>query len=105
MASLSLLIAAENSEKIKTVVAFSPGEYLKGLDFASAIRALKISVFVTSSKKEIKDTIALLRFVNQEQITYHAPDGEGAHGSRVLWAVTPNHEEYWDAVLDFIKKV
>jgi alpha-beta hydrolase superfamily lysophospholipase len=101
-AALSLLIASENSEKIKAVVAFSPGEYLKGINLASAIQSLKIPVFITSSRKEIQETEAICRFVDQELVTLFKPVGEGAHGSRVLWGVTPNHTEYWAALLGFL---
>jgi len=102
-AALSLLTASEKSEKIKAVVAFSPDEYLKGINLATAISSLKISLFVTSSRKEIEDTVAVLRFVEQKLVTQFKPNGEGAHGSRVLWNVTPNHAEYWEAMLDFLK--
>ena len=102
-AALALLIASENSAKLKAVVAFSPGEYLKKVDLANAIRALHLPVFVTGSKKEFNDAVAVLRFLDQANITYYEPAGEGAHGSRVLWKATPDYQAYWEALLAFLK--
>ena len=62
-ASLALLISTE-TEKVKAVIAFSPGEHLKGVKLAEELKSLTKPIFVTSSKSEIDEVSEVLRFVN-----------------------------------------
>ena len=96
-----LLLLGVNQDKLKAILAFSPGEYLKGIELQKEIQNLKISTFITSSKKEIATTKKLISKVNSEYITYFKPEKDGFHGAKNL-----NDEsiEYWNAVKKFLKK-
>ncbi|MDF2438231.1 MAG: hypothetical protein K0Q95_2607 [Bacteroidota bacterium] len=103
-ASLVLKIAA-GSDKVKAVLAFSPGEYFTGkLNVKDAIRLLDKPVFVTSSKSEAADVAALVKEVkNKNQFT---PSNAGDHGSKALWKESnPNYHEYWLALLMFMRGI
>jgi alpha-beta hydrolase superfamily lysophospholipase len=97
-ASICLYLGIEN-KKIKAILAFSPGEYLKGIELQKEIAKLKIFTFITSSKKEIPDTKKLIRKVSTQFISYYIPKSEGFHGAKNL-----KTEEYWKAVKKFLKK-
>jgi dienelactone hydrolase len=101
-ASLVLKIAAGN-DKVKAVLAFSPGEYFGDkLNVKEAIRLIDKPVFVTSSKEESSAVSALMKDVkNKSQFT---PSNTGDHGSKALWKETnPNYHEYWMALLMFMR--
>jgi len=103
-ASLSLLLATSN-DKIKAVAAFSPGEYLKGIDLTNSIEELNKPVFVTSSNKEINDVTNLISKVKSKNKNQFKPAVKGIHGSRVLWKKTKGHENYWKSFIDFLNSV
>jgi alpha-beta hydrolase superfamily lysophospholipase len=100
-ASLALLIAVRNP-RVKSVIAFSPGDYIKGNKLAESLRDFAKPVYVTSAKKEIAETTRLLKHVSQEYLTQYKPKAEGAHGSRVLWSKTVGNEEYWESLTKFL---
>lgn len=104
-ASLALLVATENADQVRAVVAFSPGEYFKGIDLAEAISALAVPAFVTSAKKEADDVAKLLRNVGPDVVMQYRPKVEGAHGARVLWKRTPGSKGYWQALREFLDQV
>jgi hypothetical protein len=64
------------------VVALSPGEYLKHIDVAATIAAIKVPIFVTSAKKEADDLAKLVTRIDPKYITKYVPASEGAHGAR-----------------------
>jgi dienelactone hydrolase len=103
-ASLALLIAT-HSDKLKALVVFSPGEYLKKTNVAHAIRDLAIPTFVTGSKKEIEDAVEVMRFVNSHYVTLFKPDVEGFHGSKTLWKEVKGSETYWQALEQFLNTI
>jgi dienelactone hydrolase len=101
-ASLVLKIAAGN-DKVKAVLAFSPGEYFGSkLNLKESIKTLSQPVFVTSSKEESQEVSALMKDVkNKSQFT---PSNTGDHGSKALWKETnPNYHEYWMSLLMFMR--
>lgn len=103
-ASLVLKIAAGN-DKVKAVLAFSPGEYFGDkLNVKEAIKLIDKPVFVTSSKAEASDVAALIKDVkNKNQFT---PSNAGDHGSKALWKESnPNYHEYWLALLMFMRGI
>jgi len=102
-ASLALWIASEN-EKVKTVAAFSPGEYLNGKNLAEIIKPLKIPTFITSSKRETAPVEKLLRNVNKDYVTHYKPTEKGIHGSRAIWETTDGYTGYWNAFKTFMLK-
>jgi alpha-beta hydrolase superfamily lysophospholipase len=100
-ASLALLIAA-HSEKIDAIIAFSPGEYLKGINLAEELKSLGKPIFATSAKKEIGDVSQLLRHVSPGYVHQFRPGVDGFHGSKALWASVKGSEEYWEAMAKFL---
>jgi hypothetical protein len=85
------------------VVAFSPGEYLKNVRVHARMAELSKTVFVTSLKREIADTRALIRSIPKQHLTHFRPAIEGAHGARCLWSKTEGHEVYWAALEKFLR--
>jgi len=102
-ASLALLISTE-TDKIKAVIAFSPGEYLKKINLAEKIESINKPTFVTSTKKEIKDVSELIRFVDSSCITHFKPIVEGFHGARTLWGSVEGYELFWFELEKFLLK-
>ncbi|HLP14295.1 MAG TPA: hypothetical protein VK177_20350, partial [Flavobacteriales bacterium] len=103
-ASLALKIARGNN-KIAAVAAFSPGEYLKGMNLQKEIAGITVPVFATSSKEEAKDVATLLTGIDASNKTIFVPSAAGDHGSKVLWEAAPDHNEYWTAFTDFLNTV
>jgi hypothetical protein len=83
-------------------VAFSPGEYLKGLHLAGQVQRTALPTLVLSSRDEAAGTSALLRAADPAFVTQFTPKDAGAHGSRMLWARTPGHQECWSSLLAFL---
>ncbi|MGD1845432.1 MAG: alpha/beta hydrolase [Salibacteraceae bacterium] len=71
-ASLALKVAVGN-DKVSKVVAFSPGEYLKGVKLSQEIGDLAKPTFVTSSAKEANDVRKLMKGVKPKYVTQFAP--------------------------------
>jgi dienelactone hydrolase len=103
-ASLVLKIAASN-DKVKAVLAFSPGEYFGDkLNLKESIKTLDKPVFVTSSKTEAADLSALMKGVKSQNKTQFTPSNAGDHGSKALWKESnPNYHEYWMSLLMFMR--
>lgn len=101
-ASMVLKIGAAD-ERVKAVVAFSPGEYFGDkLNLKEAIKGITKPVFVTSSKKESTELAALISDIKGPNTIHFIPSGEGEHGSRALWEEKADHQEYWDAIKRFL---
>lgn len=103
-ASLVLKIAKTN-EMVEAVAAFSPGEYFNGMELKKEIEGLTIPVFATSSKDESKDLATLMAGVKSPIKEVFVPTDKGDHGSRVLWNDSPSNDEYWKALISFLKSV
>ena len=102
-ASLALLVAS-NSDKVKSVIAFSPGEYLKKINLAKEIKNISIPIFATSAQKEIKQVSEVLKLIDKKYITHFKPKVEGFHGSKALWKVVNGYETFWKSLEEFLKK-
>ncbi|MCF6182031.1 alpha/beta hydrolase [Lutibacter sp.] len=102
-ATLVLLIG-DNSDKVKAIVAFSPGEYYKTIDVKNSIKDIEKPVFVTSSKKESKALTELISEINPKYVTQYIPEEAGIHGSKALWKTTVGNENYWKAFTNFLQK-
>ncbi len=103
-ASLALLISTHHT-KIKTVITFSPGEYLKGIKLAEALKDFNLPLFITAAKEEMSATDDLIRHIPQHLVTRFKPVTDGAHGARVLWKKTVGHEDYWAALEKFLSSL
>ena len=102
-ATLGLLIGSD-SEKVKAVAAFSPGEYFKGIDVKKLIKNITKPVFVTSSKKETAALKDLVSNIDSVYLTHFEPEVDGIHGSRALWESTEGNEVYWKMFSNFLNK-
>lgn len=103
-ASLVLLVGKANP-KVKAIVSFSPGEYLKGISMKDKLQGFKKPIFLTSSQKEIKQ-VEDLNIIMVDGFKFHfQPPFEGIHGSRALWETTEGNEKYWEALEVFLGMV
>lgn len=101
-AALSLLIGAEN-DKLKSLIVFSADEHLKGRELAKEIKGIKVPIFASSAKKEIKDTEHVLRFVEKKLVQQYKPKEEGFHGSKILWESVKGYQDLWDEITKFLE--
>jgi hypothetical protein len=101
-ASLVLLIG-KNNDKVKAVAAFSPGEYIKGINIQDSIIGYDKPIFITSSKTETEASKTLISGIDTVWTNHFQPDFEGIHGSSALWETTEGNEKYWDAFKAFLK--
>jgi alpha-beta hydrolase superfamily lysophospholipase len=102
-ASLALLISTQ-SEKIKAVIVFSPGEYLKGVKLAEEIKLLEKPIFATGARKEIDEVSKVIRFINPKNVTLFKPKVDGFHGSKTLWESVEGYEAFWETLEKFLSK-
>lgn len=104
-ASLVLKIANQNPS-INAVIAFSPGEYFESLKIKTTIEKFDKPLFIASTVSEktyIKDMVS---DVNKAYITWFTPiKSKGVHGSRALWAASPESDDCWMQLLMFFKKI
>ncbi len=103
-ASLVLLIATTNN-KVKAVAAFSPGEYLNGINLAESIKNLKKPTFISSSQSEINRAGGVIKLIDARFVTHFKPNIKGIHGARALWQSTRGNEDYWKAFNAFLKSI
>lgn len=103
-ASLALLITSE-TEKIKATIAYSPGEYLKGINLAEKIKSINKPIFVSSPKKEIAQVNELMKHVNPEFVIRFKPIIEGFHGSKILWKSVKGYEMHWRSLEKFLNEI
>ena len=104
-ASLVLKIAATN-KKISAAMAFSPGEYFgTKLKLKDAIANLSVPIFITSTKEEATDVAVLISDVKSKTKKQFIPSSKGVHGSSCLWKNYPDYQDYWLAILIFIKQI
>ena len=102
-AALSLLIA-KKSAKLKSIIVFSPGEHLKGIELAKEIKGISIPIFASSAKREVEETKEVLRYVDDKLVSQFKPKEEGFHGSKILWESVKGFEELWTALESFVLK-
>jgi alpha-beta hydrolase superfamily lysophospholipase len=103
-ASLALLISTE-TDKVKAVIAFSPGEYLKGIHLAEKLKNINKPIFVTSPKNETQQVKAVIKNVNAKFVNHFIPQVDGFHGSKTLWESVEGYETYWTALKNFLNSI
>lgn len=105
--ALALYFATSN-DKIKAVIAFSPGDYFaeqKG-SLKSQLTGFNKPLFATSSNEEapeLKDLLTNMAW-NKNQVQF-IPKEKGKHGSKALWKDNSDHKEYWEALNLFLEKL
>ena len=103
-AALALLIATE-TQKVKAIMVFSPGEHLKGMELALLLKPMQIPIFATSAKREIEEVKAVLKYVKPKYLSHFQPELEGFHGSKIIWESVKGHEKHWEAMEAFLESV
>lgn len=105
-ASLALILAKGN-DKVKAVVAFSPGEYF-GYTYKvqPLLKGYDKPIFVACTQREYPYVTELVKFIPDHLKTMFKPqEGQGEHGSKCLWTSTSNNKEYWLGLLMFFNKL
>ncbi len=105
--TLAMYFASSN-EKIKAVLAFSPGNYFaeqKG-SLKTKLKDFNKPLFATSSNEEAPELTNLLSEIawNKNQVQF-IPTEKGKHGSKALWKDNADNEEYWNALNSFLEKL
>jgi dienelactone hydrolase len=105
-ASLCLLIAM-NSAEVRSVIAFSPGEYFRPeLVVKDAIAGLNIPVFVSVTNLEFEYVSDMLSAIPENLKTIYKPaKSQGVHGAKALWQASETSNECWLELLLFFKKI
>ena len=108
-AALVFLLAVNHRREIKAILAFSPGEYLRGSSTVrKAAAQVSIPIFVTSAKdpKEIAVAKSILDASPSAEKTQFVPQIAGVHGSSTLREdQNPDGaQENWAAVKQFLRK-
>lgn len=103
-ASLALLISTQTN-KVKATIAYSPGEYLKGLNLSIELKKIDKPIYVTSAKIEIAQVTDLIKNVKYKFVEHFKPTVEGFHGSKTLWKSVHGNETYWASLEKFLKKI
>lgn len=103
-ASLCLMIAQEKSE-ISTVVAFSPGEFFDSQpSVKEKLAGFNKPCFVGCTQSEYSYVAELFSKANQTNLNIFKPErGEGIHGSKTLWWDSSTRNEYWLALMFFLR--
>ena len=107
-AALALKVGSE-SEQVRAVAAFSPGEYFrndKGETFIrDAMKGFNKPLFLTSSQREGPQAKMFYDVAVSELKVHFIPKTEGIHGARALWSSTDGSDDYWAAFKDFLKEL
>jgi len=105
-ASLCLL-EGKNNDKVKAVIAFSPGEYFQPqIVLQEELMGYKKKIFVACSDSEYKYTKLLLSGVEEKYKTIFSPrENSGRHGAKALWKDCDANKEYWLNLFLFFKQI
>lgn len=100
------LIEGAGDERVKAVMAFSPGEFFVEKDLRSLLSGYSKRVFVASTVSESPFTEAMFAGTDKDLKTMFVPRyGEGMRGIKALYRENPSYDEYWFAILVFIKNL
>lgn len=104
-ASLALKIGTYN-DKVKAVIAFSPGEYFgTELNLKKTIAQFNKPVFITSTKEEAQSVSELIKDIKSQKKQQFIPTGNGTHGSKALWKENVDFRQYWQELTLFINSL
>ena len=100
-----VMIAANKSEDVSAVIAFSPGEFFRsGYNVREALKGFDKMLFVTATHKEQSFVTKLLDGINENKFTLFVPkETDGVQGAKALWEASEGNQEYWMALLMFFK--
>lgn len=102
-ASLALKIGTSN-DKVKAVIAFSPGEYFGSkLNLKKTISTFDKPLFITSTQEEAPGVSELIKDIKSQKKQQFIPAGKGVHGSKALWKENPDYRIYWQELTMFMR--
>ncbi len=105
-ATLALKVASED-ERVKAVMAFSPGEYLRpGNPLKKILKNLTIPVYITCNPVEYPYLLKSADGIEEGTLTlFEPPANTTERASGMLRKSNPSYDEYWFSVLIFIKSL
>ncbi len=108
-AALAIKLASDFPDGVSGVVAFSPGEYFSKFGWSRDIiqtsaSRIKCPVFITSAREEQESWQKIYDAIPVQGKVAFAPQGNGKHGAKTLWAVFPENTEYWTALKNFLNR-
>lgn len=105
-AAIMFYLGSAHYNGVKGILAFSPGEYFKinGKEIKSYASKVKCPVFITSAKNEYDQWKGIYNPIKSTKSSF-LPKNVGKHGSKALWSDNNGHEEYWNAVTNFLMKL
>ena len=108
--ALALKLAADMSESVDAVIAFSPGEYFvaqgKPRDYITqAGGGISQHTFISSAKSEKSNWWGIYISIASDNKTYYLPETVGDHGSKALWSQNSDSAGYWKALKSFLASI
>ncbi|WKK64938.1 hypothetical protein [Lutimonas zeaxanthinifaciens] len=105
-AAIMFYMGSVHHTNLDGILSFAPGAYFRinNKDLKTYAARITCPVFVTSARSEHKNWKAMYDNVQAEK-TYFLPQSEGKHGSKALWQDNPSHQEYWNAVTEFLNSL
>lgn len=102
-ASIALISATED-DRVKAVIAFSPGEYFEPeISVNNTIKNLLKPTYVACPKSESVYVKNIIRYISTDNLTFFTPErGDGLHGAKTLWWESATRNEYWLSLLFFL---
>ena len=106
-ASLVLHVTGNHPDIVDGVLAFAPGEYFSKQGksktwIQDSATSINVPVFITSARNEKNKWIDIYDAIQSDKKSLFIPKTKGNHGSRALWEQFDDHNEYWDAVNQFL---
>lgn len=105
-ASITLKLAAGN-EKIKAVIALSPGEFYRPeFELEGFLKNINKPLFITGNQEEINYYQRIIDMIETPTISLYKPsDYTSLRGNELLLKSNHLQNEYWFALLIFIKSL
>ena len=105
-ASLAIMLASRNGDKLDAVAAYSPGEYFADKNWIkSAVKNLTVPLYITGSDTEKDRVNEVLQWKKDQDITSYEPE-KSVHGASML-RQDKNPEGYQanlDSLIKFLKR-
>jgi dienelactone hydrolase len=103
-AGLALIVGRD--ERVKKVIAFSPGEYFQTPEYLrEEAAALNKPSFITGGIAEYDNVVKpIIDVMIPHHVTAHKPTGISDHGSKTLNINAASTDETWAALLSFLRK-
>ncbi len=102
-AALALVLAGGDAALVDGVLAFSPGEYLKGQSVAGPAGKIKAPTLIVTPPGEAGRIAPLVRAISPKLVTSFVPKTGGRHGaSSLIPARNGNAEAHWRIVERFL---